>query len=155
MTPIAFWEFWSTDFAVLPRATPSGWLWAASPLARGCAGSASIGIAPRRLVIPAVSKFRNDVDRSMPSPHPWAAVLLLVNDEDGRMFIQFPVPAAIRQDIDAGCEKASTVEAFAFLGQAYLRNLGACQMVMELCRRHPGRTARGTGALAPAHSLRL
>ena len=35
----------------------------------------------------------------------WAAVLLLVNDEDGRMFIQFPVPAAIRQDIHAGCEK--------------------------------------------------
>ena len=91
----------------------------------------------------------------MPSPHPWAAVLLLVNDEDVRMFIQFPVPAFRPPQIEMQVAKASTMEAFAFLGSAYLRNPGACQIVMELPKAPRLSGLGNRGHWPPAQSLRL
>ena len=81
---------------------------------------------------------------------------MLVNDEDGRMFIQFPVPAFRPPQIEMQVAKASTMEAFAFLGSAYPINLEACQMVVMGLPKAPRPNGLGNrGHWPPAPSLRL
>ena len=80
---------WRTDFAVLPRAL-SGGLWAASPLARGCAGSASIGIAPRRSHSGGINKVWGLVHRSSAICRTSAAACLRFTMMSVKLFIRLP-----------------------------------------------------------------